>query len=106
MIEFDVNLQESNHYKLRPNLSVNLEIVWEERDSVLRVANGPVFDRGREHQVYVLTMEGPELREVRSGLKSGEYVEILGGLSEGEKVVLSVVSSPEVLEGLEGLEIR
>ncbi len=54
-IDFDVNLQESNHFKLRPNLTVNLEIVRAERDSVLRIANGPAIKRGREHQVYVLT---------------------------------------------------
>ena len=47
-IEFDVNLRESNHYKLRPNLNVSLDIVREERDSVLRINNGPAIGRGNE----------------------------------------------------------
>jgi HlyD family secretion protein len=100
-IDFDVNLQESNHYKLRPNLTVNLEIVRAERDSVLRIPNGPAIGRGRDHQVYVLTPGGPELREIRTGLKSEEYVEIVDGLKAGERVVLSEVSSPGELEELE-----
>ena len=100
-IDFDVNLRESNHFKLRPNLTVDLDIVRAERDSVLRVPNGPVIRRGREHQVFVLTSLGPEKRDIRTGLRTEEYVEIIEGLSEGERVVLSEVSSVEALEGLE-----
>ena len=100
-IEFDVNLQESSHFRLRPNLNVELEIVREERDSVLRVASGEVFEKGREHQVYVLTEGGAELRNVRTGLKSEDFVEILEGLREGERVILSGTTSVEDLEDLE-----
>lgn len=97
-IGFDVNLTESNHFKLRPNLSVSLEIVRAERDSVLRLPNGPVFGRGKEHELFVLTPGGAKTVEVRTGLKTQEYVEITEGLEEGDKVVLSVVSSIEDLE--------
>jgi HlyD family secretion protein len=100
-IIFDVNLRESNHYKLRPNLHVNLDIVQEERDSVLRIENGPAIGRGDEHQVYVLKNGGAILREIRTGLKTEEYVEVLEGVSEGERVVLSDISSMENLEALE-----
>ena len=101
MIDFDVNLLESNHFKLRPNLTVNLEIVRSERDSVLRIANGPVIGRGREHQLYVLTSGRAELRSVRTGLRTDDYIEIVEGLNEGERVVLSEVSSIEDLKELE-----
>jgi len=98
-IEFDVHLQESNHFKLRPNLTVNLEIVRAERDSVLRVMSGPSIERGREHQVYVLTSGRPVKREIRTGLRSGEYVEIVEGLEEGERVILSDISSADEISG-------
>lgn len=100
-IEFDVNLRESNHYKLRPNLNVNLEIVMEERDSVLRLHKGPVIGRGNEHEVYVLKNGTGIERDIRTGLQTDEYVEVLEGLSEGERVVLSNISSPGDLEALE-----
>jgi HlyD family secretion protein len=105
-IDFDVNLVESNHFKLRPNLTVNLEIVLAERDSVLRVSNGPVLSRGSDHQVYVLTSGRAELRAVRTGLRTDEYVEIVEGLNEGERVVLTEVSSIEEMEEMDELKLK
>jgi HlyD family secretion protein len=102
-IEFDVNLRESNHYKLRPNLNVSLDIVMAERDSVLRIQNGPAIGRGTEHQVYVLRNGNAVLREIRTGLRNDEYVEVVEGLAEGDQVVLSDISS---LDNLEILEVR
>lgn len=99
-IDFDVNLQESNHIKLRPNRTASLEIVRAERDSVLRLPNGPVFGRGRDHEVFVLTSGGAKLVEVLTGLKTPDYVEIREGLEEGDRVVLSAVSSVEDLKEL------
>ena len=100
-IEFDVNLVESNHYKLRPNLNVDLDIVLLERDSVLRIHYGPAIGRGDEHKVFVLKNGTAIEREIRTGLTTEEYVEVLEGLSEGERVVLSNISSAEDLEGVE-----
>ncbi len=100
-IEFDVNLRESNHYKLRPNLNVSLDIVRAERDSVLRIHKGPAIGRGKEHQVYVLQNGNAIKREIRTGLRSEVYVEVLEGLAEGERVVLSDISSVEDLEVVE-----
>jgi len=97
-IEFDVNLRESNHYKLRPNLNVSLEIVREERDSVLRIHNGPAIGRGAEHRVFVLQNGSAIEREIVTGMRTEEYVEVVAGLSEGERVVLSDISSVEDLD--------
>lgn len=101
MIEFDVNLQESNHYKLRPNLNVHLDIVREEHDSVLRIPESPVLGRGETHKVYVLQNGQASERLIRTGLRSDTWVEVLDGLSEGDQVVLSHVSSLQELEALE-----
>ncbi|MCK4990475.1 MAG: HlyD family efflux transporter periplasmic adaptor subunit, partial [Bacteroidales bacterium] len=102
-IEFDVNLRESNHYKLRPNLNVNLEIVREERDSVLRIHNGPAIGRGKEHKVFVLQNGNAREREIITGMRTEEYVEVMEGLSEGERVLLSDISS---VEGLDIVELK
>jgi HlyD family secretion protein len=100
-IEFDVNLQESSHYKLRPNLTVNLDIVLEERDSVLRIPAGPAIGRGQEHEVWVLEPDQASSVTIRTGLKTGDFVEVTEGLKEGDRVVLSEITSPEALENLE-----
>ena len=100
-IEFDVNLRESNHYKLRPNLNVSLDIVREERDSVLRINNGPAIGRGNEHKVFVLQNGNAIEREIKTGMRTEEYVEVIEGLTEGERIVLSDIFSVEDLEELE-----
>lgn len=100
-IEFDVNLLESNHYKLRPNLNVSMDIVTAERDSVLRIQNGDAIGRGKEHQVYVVRNGSAVLRDIKIGLRTGKYVEVLEGLTVGETVVLSALTSANDLEALE-----
>ena len=99
-IDFDVNLEESSHYKLLPNRTASLEIVRAERDSVLRLPNGSVFGRGKEHEVYVLTAGGSRVVTVITGLRTPEFVEITEGLEEGDRVVLSAVSSVEDLRDM------
>ena len=100
-VEFDVNLQESNHFKLRPNLNVVLDVVRAERDSILRIPNGPAVSRGREHQVYVVQAGRAVEREIRTGLKTEDFVEILDGLEQGERVILSDASSIKDLDEIE-----
>jgi len=100
-IDFDVNLRESSHYKLRPNLNVDLQIVTEEQDSVLRMANGPAIGRGQEHEVYVLSNGRAVKTSIRTGLRSEEYVEVVEGLQEGDRVILSHISSSDDLEEME-----
>jgi HlyD family secretion protein len=100
-IEFDVNLVESNHYKLRPNLNVSLEIVKQEQDSVLRIEKGPAIGRGQKHRIYVLRNGAALEREIVSGLVGETYVEVLEGLSEGEKVLLSGIGSVEDMDVVE-----
>ena len=90
-VEFDVNLQESNYFKLRPNLNVALEVVMAERDSILRIITGPFIERGTEHRVYVLEGEHSVLHNIRTGLRTEEFVEIVEGLREGDRVILSDV---------------
>jgi HlyD family secretion protein len=102
-VEFDVNLNESNHFKLRPNLNVNLEIVRAERDSVLRISNVPAIGRGQEHKVYVIESGRVIERNIKTGLRTEEYIEVVEGLNEGDRIVLSDISS---LENLDELEIR
>jgi multidrug efflux pump subunit AcrA (membrane-fusion protein) len=75
--------------------------VREEHDSVLRIPESPVLGRGETHKVYVLQNGQASERLIRTGLRSDTWVEVLNGLSEGDQVVLSHVSSLQELEALE-----
>lgn len=103
MIEFDVNLVESSHPKLRANMDVGLEVVRQEQDSVLRIQKGPALGRGQEHVVYVLQNGAAVEREIVTGLEGEVYVEVLDGLYEGDRVLLSGISS---LENVDVVELK
>jgi HlyD family secretion protein len=77
---------------LRPGMSAKVEILIEERPHVLAVPVPAVVQRGSKGVCYVMGAQ-PELRHVRLGKSSNEYVEVLEGLVAGERVVLS----PDVL---------
>jgi HlyD family secretion protein len=91
-VEFDVHLEESNHWKLRPNLTVGLDIVREEKDSVLRIVNGPAIGRGDLHEVYVVRNDIAVKHQIRTGIRSSEFIEVTEGLRPGDRVIISDIS--------------
>ena len=78
-----------------------LQVVRNEHDSVLRIQRGPAIGRGEKHRVFVLQHGSAVEREILTGMVGENYVEVLEGLSEGERVVLSGISSVRDLEALE-----
>ncbi len=92
--------------RLRPGMSAAVDIVTATRDSALYVPIQAVTARERnqkaaasnsggrpeepeyEEVVFVVTEEGTvERRKVRTGISGTTYIEIVEGLSEGERVV-------------------
>jgi HlyD family secretion protein len=78
-------------------------VVWQ-ADDVLRVPIGTLFRRGDDWAVFVVAGGRATLRTVRVGHRNGEEAEILGGLAQGDVVVLH---PPDTLrEGLKVTERR
>jgi HlyD family secretion protein len=93
VITFDVALTEKNASELRPKMKVEVYLVTDRRAQTLRVANGPAFKGGSELDLFVLRPDGiAERRKVKTGLVNFDYVEILEGISIGEKVIISDMS--------------
>jgi len=89
-IEFDVFLKNNDDKKLLPNMSVELMVVKAEKDSVLRIKNGPALNQGNsEFDVYVVRSRTAVRRRVVTGLRGEDYVEIISGLKEGDKIIIS-----------------
>ncbi len=91
-VEFDVYLVESNHWKLRPNLSVPLRVVREQADSVLRVRHGPVFQRSYNHSLYRVEGDVAVRQNVSTGLRGDEYIEITAGADPGDRLIISDIT--------------
>jgi HlyD family secretion protein len=100
-IEFGVFLNRNNYENLRPNMSVDLQVIQEKRDSVLRVRQGPAFGKSKQHNLYFLMADKAFLREVKTGLEGNEYVEIKEGAEIGDEIIISDISSLRKLKEIE-----
>ncbi len=70
------------------NFRVDLRIVVWEAGDVLMIPASAIFRNGEEWGVFVVTGGKARLRAVKIGHLSTEYAEVLGGVDEGESVIL------------------
>ena len=76
--------------KLKPAMYADVEIPQGDAASVLAVPTAAVIDGGTRQVVIVERGEGRfEPRPVRLGQRGAEFVQILDGVSEGERVVIA-----------------
>jgi HlyD family secretion protein len=64
-------------------------LVFETRPNVLKVPCGPFLEAGGGRQAYVLADGLAILRPIHVGATSVSEVEIVAGLKEGERILLS-----------------
>jgi membrane fusion protein, copper/silver efflux system len=82
-------IAENPAFVLRPGMFVDVELPIELPDAIT-VPVDAVIDAGVQKRVFVELRPGVfEPREVETGWRSGENVEIVSGLVEGERVVVS-----------------
>lgn len=102
-IEFDIFLEQSNHDKLLPNMSIELMVVNAQKDSVLRVKSGPALIKGDEIEVYIIESGVAKRKRITTGLKGSECIEIISGVKEGDQMIISDIS---VFRNIEEIDIQ
>jgi Cu(I)/Ag(I) efflux system membrane fusion protein len=81
---------ENEDHRLKPNMFANVAIAADPRLDVLAVPREAVIRSGSGSRLIVVQDDGAfEPRAVRTGVSSGEQIEILQGLSAGETIVTS-----------------
>ena len=76
--------------QLKPNMYANVKIFGGAKDNIIVIPLEALIRTGREERVIISLGEGRfEARQVMAGIESGNYVEILKGIREGDKVVTS-----------------
>ncbi len=89
-IEFVVGLEENNHPELRPNMRVEVYVISNKKENVLRIANGSAFTGAVEQEVFVIRGQKAVKEKIRLGLTNTDFVEIAGGsLQEGDRIIIS-----------------
>ena len=77
---------------LRQSQRVSVRMVFETKPSVLKVPRGPFLESGGGRQIFVVENGVATRREITVGAVSVSEVEIVKGLTVGDKVILSDVS--------------
>ena len=87
---FDVTVElDPSAEDLRPEMTARVDILVEERPDVVRVPINAVFEREGLSTVNVLRGNRVEPRQVDLGEQNQRFVEVLAGVTEGERVLLT-----------------
>lgn len=90
LFETVVRITDTNLTGLKPGMNANVEIIADERDDVLQAPVQSIVSIGDSYVAFVYTENGPELRkDIRIGASNDKTVEIVGGLKEGERVIMN-----------------
>jgi macrolide-specific efflux system membrane fusion protein len=75
--------------KLKPDMTANVTITLKKKAGVLAVPAAAVRREGGKKYVVVAAQDGAQTkREVKTGWKDGNYLEITSGVKEGETVIV------------------
>ena len=88
-VKFLVDLEEPSSPLLRQNLRVDVFVVTGRRDGVLRIPRGPFVQNGSAQEVFVVAGDRAVRRSVRLGIAGRDWLEVQGGLSEHDQVIVS-----------------
>ena len=93
VVTFEVKVEVLDPHKdlLKPQMTGNVTIVQQSREHVLTVPAGAVTHRSGK--TFVQTADA-QMHEVTLGLNGAESVEVLSGVTEGEKVLVSTTELP------------
>lgn len=93
VISFSVQLTDDNNKRLRSGLKTDLYVMNAIKEDVMRLANGSYYVGRGEYELFVMTSEDEIVkRKVQLGDSNFEFVEVLGGLKVGDRVVVSDMS--------------
>lgn len=100
-IQFYVHLDINNHPKLISNMEVGLRVSLSSKEEVLRIKRHENFLVDNETSLYVL-YDGKAIRQnVKFGVRNSEYIEIVSGLKEGDKIITDGISKYTHLKEIE-----
>lgn len=94
-IKFRIALENPESESLRPNMEVDVRIVTDMKENGLYLPNGPAIRSGKSQKLFVISGAEAIARQVETGMRTTERVEIISGLEPGEKVILSDMSAYE-----------
>jgi len=101
-IEFAITLNENDHPALRANMRVEVFLISNRKENVLRLRNGPGISGAVNQEVFVVNGKEAVRRKIQIGVTNSDYLEITGGeLKEGDQVIISDMKAYDRLDRVE-----
>lgn len=95
VIAFDVAVDDDTNPKLRSGLKTQVFVLREVRDNAVRIPYGSFFSGPGSYDLFVVEGNRLNKRRVKLGDSSYDYIEVVEGLTPGEKVVTSEMKKYE-----------
>jgi HlyD family secretion protein len=92
LMTLKVELDEPDHPALRQNLRADVHVVTAFRPAALRIKKGPFINGSGEQEVFVLRGDEAIRTRARIGVAGIDHYEVLSGLAEGDRVIISSMS--------------
>jgi membrane fusion protein (multidrug efflux system) len=75
-------------FRLKPGMYARVQLTAERRENALVVPRAAIVDLEGQRGVYVVDdASTAQFKTIRTGLQDAEFVEVLDGLRDGERVV-------------------
>jgi len=88
--EARLSFEKNSDLHLMPGMNAKVSIGDSGRGEVLLAPKDAVFAEGKKHFVYLPNGDGkPEKRAVKAGENDGKMIEVIEGLAEGDKILLT-----------------
>jgi HlyD family secretion protein len=96
-----VDFNEPDTSQLRPNLRLELEVITAKKQQSLRIKNGNAFNGGGLQEVFIVNQDNATKRKITTGMSNAQYIEIIGGLKQGDQVIISDISEYQHLANIQ-----
>ncbi len=100
-IKFEVEFLDEMKDGLKPNMRVDVLVVTDEKEDILKIKNGNAFKGSKTQKVFVLEGDQAVRRELAIGLSNAEFVELKGNIRAGDKIILSDMEDYERFESID-----
>ncbi|MEM8735545.1 MAG: efflux RND transporter periplasmic adaptor subunit [Planctomycetota bacterium] len=100
VVKYDTVVRIPPRADLKPGMSAEVEVVLAEHEDALLLPVGAIVETEDESFCWVQTEQGVEQRTLELGDSDDVFVQVMGGVEEGEEVVLNPSGSVEEAKDL------
>ncbi|KUO52052.1 MAG: hypothetical protein APF76_02625 [Desulfitibacter sp. BRH_c19] len=98
-----ISVENKNH-EIKSGMFAEVGFATRTRNDVIKVPMVSVVDQGSRQAIFVVKNEMATSQKIELGLNDGEYVEVLSGIEEGDKIIVKgqnivIHGDPVVVQG-------